>query len=46
MDNIIWLMATNLLIWCGLGLYCLFLSVKQKQIIKQLNQLELIQNGK
>ena len=46
MSDIIWLLAGNAIFWLGLGIYCLFLGMKQKKLQENIQQMEVLHNDK
>lgn len=46
MDAITWLFAANAIIWLGIGVYAAFLGNRQRNLAKQLRQLEMMGNGR
>ncbi len=45
MDNTIFLMAGNAVVWIGVCGYLAFLAQKQRRIDQRLAQMELLQDG-
>lgn len=45
MDNTIFLMAGNAVVWIGVCGYLVFLAQKQRRIDQRLAQMELLQDG-
>ncbi len=41
MDAIFWLAAGNAIVWLGLGAYLALLGARQRQLLRQLKNLEL-----
>ncbi|WP_297228616.1 CcmD family protein [uncultured Desulfovibrio sp.] len=44
MDHIYWLLAANVAVWCGLGIYLLFLGQRQRSLAARLVQLESLRH--
>ncbi len=42
MNDIFWLAAANAVVWFGLGSYIAYLATRQRQIIRKIKNLELI----
>jgi CcmD family protein len=44
MNEITWLLAANIAVWLGLGVYIVFLGCKQQGLSKRLQQVEMLKH--
>lgn len=44
MDAVNWLLAANIIIWLGIGVYVAFIAIGQRKLAIRLKQLEIMAN--
>lgn len=45
MSDIYWVIAANVVVWVGLGSYCIYMACVQKGLEKRLRHMEIMDNA-